>query len=188
MGRPHRVQIENGLYHVTIRGNRRGLVFLGEDDYLLFLRLLRRVVRRFGWEVHAYCLMPNHYHLLFTTPDPNLSAGMCLLNGHYARAFNDIHHLTGHVFERRFHAVLVKTEEHLIVLSAYIALNPVIARLVDRAEDYLWSSYGSTVTGKGELPFVSPDRLFRQFDADLHPPREAYRRYVERRHADVALV
>jgi REP element-mobilizing transposase RayT len=188
MGRPHREQVENGIYHATIRGNRRGLVFLGEDDYLLFLRLLRRVVVRFEWELHAYCLMPNHYHLLFTIPEPNLSAGMCLLNGHYARAFNEIHGLTGHVFERRFHSGLVRTEEHMIVVSAYIALNPVLARHCDRPEQYRWSSYRATVTGKGGLAFVSPARLLQQFAGDTQPPREAYRRYVERRQTDVALV
>ena len=107
MPRPPRQQIADGIYHVTIRGNRRGLVFLNDDDFQRFLRLLRRVVRRYGWELHAFCLMHNHYHLLLTTPTPNISAGMCLLNGHYARTFNEIHGVSGHVFERRFHSVVV---------------------------------------------------------------------------------
>jgi putative transposase len=188
MGRPQREQIENGLYHVTIRGIRRGPIFLDEDDFARFLRLLARVVERREWEIHAYCLLTNHYHLLLTTPNADISHGMCLLNGHYGRTFNELHGFTGHVFERRFHATVIVTEEHLVVTSAYIALNPVAAGLADRPQAYRWSSYAATVNGANDVPFLSPARLLRQFADDPSPPREAYRRYVERRQADLALV
>jgi putative transposase len=186
MPRPPREQIENGLYHVTIRGNRRGLVFLDDDDFVRFVRLLRRTVTRYEWQLHAFCLMNNHYHLLLTTPKPNISAGMCLLNGHYARTFNETHRVSGHVFERRFHAVVVTSERHLVVLSAYIALNPVVAGSCSRPEDYEWSSYAYVVRGDRALPFLSPDRLLTHFAGDVCPPRESYRRYVEGRAAELA--
>ena len=188
MARPPRVQVANGIYHVTIRGLRRGPIFLGDDDYALFLRLLARVVRKFGWEVHAYCLMTNHYHLLVSTPRPNISGGMCLLNGMYARTFNELHGFTGHAFERRFHATLVETEDHLIVVAGYIALNPVVAGLCDQPHQYRWSSYGATVRGDVTPPFLSPGRLLRQFAVDTNAPRDAFRRFVERRQAELARV
>ena len=81
MARPIRIEYEGGFYHVTSRGNARQDVFLGNDDFRLFLKTLTDVVERYQWIVHAYCLMSNHYHLLIETPQANLSMGMRQLNG-----------------------------------------------------------------------------------------------------------
>ena len=81
MARPLRIQYEGALYHITSRGNAGAKIFETDSDCLEFLKVLARVVFRFGWICHAYCLMSNHYHLLVETPAPDLSKGMQLLNG-----------------------------------------------------------------------------------------------------------
>jgi REP element-mobilizing transposase RayT len=99
MARPLRVEFLGGVYHVTARGNARAAIFLTDADRWLFLELLAHTIDRFHWRRHAYCLMPNHYHLLIETPQPNLSRGMRHLNGVYTQRFNRRHERVGHVFQ-----------------------------------------------------------------------------------------
>src|SRR5262249_24281953 len=88
VARPPRLQAAGGAFHITAGGNRRQPIFNDDRDRERFLRLLTDVIRRSGWRCHAFCLMPNHYHLLIETPEPNLSTGMYRLNGSYAQWFN----------------------------------------------------------------------------------------------------
>ena len=104
MGRPLRSFVAGGFYHVTARGNDRRAIYADADDRHVFLGILDRVGRRYGWRIHALCLMGNHYHVVVETPVPNLSAGMRDLNGDYARGFNDRRGSRDHVFGRRFWA------------------------------------------------------------------------------------
>ena len=87
MARPLRIEFPNALYHITSRGNRRGDIFLDDDDRNAFLQVLSLVCERFNWACHSYCLMSNHYHLMIETPDANLSLGMRQLNGVYTQNF-----------------------------------------------------------------------------------------------------
>jgi REP element-mobilizing transposase RayT len=105
MTRPLRIEFEGALYHVTSRGNRQGSIFASDDDRETFLELLGKVVVRYNWVCHAYCLMDNHYHLLIETPDANLSTGMRQLNGVYTQMFNRCHGKVGHVFQGRFKSI-----------------------------------------------------------------------------------
>ena len=91
MARPLRLEFSGAIYHLTSRGNARQKVFLSDADRELFLKTLSRVVNRYGWICHAYCLMANHYHLLIETPKANLSIGMRQLNGIYTQSFNRRH-------------------------------------------------------------------------------------------------
>ena len=91
MGRPHRPLVAGAYYHVVARGNDRAPIVLDGEDRIVFFHLLRRIERRYGWRLHARCLMGNHYHLVVETPAANLDAGMRDLNGGYARAFNEKH-------------------------------------------------------------------------------------------------
>ncbi|MDD2558247.1 MAG: transposase, partial [Desulfuromonas sp.] len=88
MSRPLRIEFEGALYHITARGNRQESIFYGDDDRYTFLRVLGKVIVRYNWVCHAYCLMDNHYHLLIETPEGNLSAGMRQLNGVYTQTVN----------------------------------------------------------------------------------------------------
>ena len=140
MSRPLRIEFAGALYHITSRGNDRAAIFLVDSDRRQFLDTLGEVVGRCGWRCHAYCLMTNHYHLVVETPRANLSAGMRHVNGLYTQRFNRRHERVGHVFQGRFHAVVVERETHLLELARYVVLNPVRAGIVRRAEDYRWSS------------------------------------------------
>jgi len=144
MSRPPRPLLPDAHYHVTARGNRKANIFLDDRDYLIWLDFVARTADRFGFICHAYCQMPNHFHLLLETPLPNLSDGMHFLNCLYSQSFNFRHGLTGHVFQGRYHSVLLEEESHFLELARYITLNPVRAGLVNEAADWRWSSYRAT--------------------------------------------
>ena len=98
MARIPRSVLPDGIYHVTSRGVARSVIFHDDEDRLFFLRLLAAVVVRREWDVHSFCLMGNHYHLVVETTQPRLSAGMQRLNWLYAEYFNDKYALSGHLF------------------------------------------------------------------------------------------
>jgi putative transposase len=176
--RPHRPQIANGIYHLTARGNRRQPIFLDDDDRRKFLDILGAVVRRRGWHCHAYCLMPNHYHLLVQTPAPDLSDGMQHLNSRYAEWFNWRHEVDGHLFQGRFHSVLVESDWHLLELARYLVLNPVRARLCERPADWAWSSYGPALGMIERPPFLTLEWLLGRVGSDQDGARAAFARFV----------
>lgn len=179
MARPLRIEFPGAVYHVTSRGNARADIFEDDNDHHLFLSILGQTVKRFNWLCHAYCLMGNHYHLLIETPEGNLSAGMRHLNGVYTQAFNRKHDKDGHVFKGRFKSVLVEKESHLLELSRYVVLNPVRAHMVERAEQYPWSSYLPTL-GKTAVPlFLSTEWILGNFSASLAEARRLYCQFVK---------
>jgi REP-associated tyrosine transposase len=139
MGRPHRTLVAGGIYHVTARGTGPIDIYRDDVDRRNFLARLVTVERRFAWIRRALCLMGTHYHLLVETPEPNLSVGLHHLNGLYAKLFNVRHGRVGTLFQSRFHAVLIETEDHLEAAVHYIAANPVRAGLCARPEDWPWS-------------------------------------------------
>ncbi len=141
MGRPYRTLIPGGIYHVTARGTGPIEIFRDDVDRRCFMRRLATVERRFAWIRQALCLMGTHYHLLVETPEPNLSAGIHQLNGLYALLFNRRHGRVGTLFQSRFHATLVESDEHLETAVQYIAANPVRAGLCAQPEDWPWSSF-----------------------------------------------
>ncbi len=129
MARPLRIEFPGALYHITARGNAQQDIFVDDEDRLLFLSVLERVVSRFHLLLHAYCLMDNHYHLVLETPQANLSQAVRQLNGVYTQAFNRRHGKVGHVLQGRFKAILVGRDSYLLELCRYVALNPVWARI-----------------------------------------------------------
>jgi putative transposase len=166
------------MYHVTSRGNRRQVTYVDDRDHRLFLTLLEVVAERFRWETYAYCLMPNHYHLVVMTPEPNLSRGIQLVNGVYAQRFNRRHGQSGHLFQGRFHSVLVMDDRHLLELSRYLAQNPVRAGLCTRPSEWPWSSCRSLL-GVARAPgFLLVDRVLEHFGTDPDRARRAFHRFV----------
>jgi putative transposase len=178
MARPLRIEFPGAVYHVTCRGNAKNDIFLDDSDRHVFLSILGETVGRFGWLCYAYCLMSNHYHLLFETPMGNISDGMQYLNGVYTQRFHDFHETTGHVFQGRYKSVLVEKESYLLDLSRYVVLNPVRAGLVSSPELYRWSSYTATL-GMTPCPdFLSSDWLLGQFGQERSDACDNYERFV----------
>jgi putative transposase len=173
MPRPLRLQAAGAIFHITSRGNRRQRIYLDPRDYERFLDILGIVVVRCHWRVHAYCLMPNHFHLLVETTEPNLSAGMQYLNGVYAQYFNRRHDCGGHLFQGRFHSVIVQSNSHLVELARYIVCNPVRAGLCAAAAHWPWSSYHAAI-GVASRGYVTCELLLAQFGPD---PARAITRY-----------
>lgn len=151
MARSLRIEYHGALYHVINRGNANEKIFLNNRDREKFLEYLEVAVSRFSLIVHSYCLMDNHYHLLVETPEANISQAVHWLNASYAVYFNIKRNRSGHLFQGRFKAFLVNAEEYLHVLSRYIHLNPVRAKLAAKPEDYKWSSYNALI-GKAKKP------------------------------------
>src|SRR6185295_3268037 len=116
MGRPARVFGPGLLYHVVARGNRREAVFLGRNDYEGYLHRLALYPAQYAVTLHAYCLMPNHVHLVLRAAEAPLDRFMQCLQQSYTRAFNDRHGLVGHVFQGRYKAFVCETDEYLLTL------------------------------------------------------------------------
>jgi REP element-mobilizing transposase RayT len=141
MARPLRIEFPGAFYHVYSRGIARDPIF-GSDLYRrLFLGVVSNVVERYKLNVHAYCLMSNHYHLLVEAPEANLSLAMRQLHGVYGQAYNRLLKRPGPVFQGRFKACVVDKDAYLLALCRYIVLNPVRARMAQRAEQWPWSSH-----------------------------------------------
>ena len=128
MSRPQRILYENAYYHVMNRGAGRCQIFHGREDREIFLQTLGEACHQFRVEIHAYCLMGNHYHLLIKTPQANLSRAMQHINGVYTQRYNRLNKTDGSLFRGRYKAILVDSDAYLLHLSKYIHLNPLSAR------------------------------------------------------------
>ena len=155
MGRLPRVFGPGLLYHVVARGNRREAVFLGHGDYETYLHRLALYRARYAVTLHAYCLMPNHVHLVVSTAAAPLDRFMQCLQQSYTQGFNRRYGLVGHVFQGRYKAILCETDEYLLTLVRYVHQNPVQAGLAARPEDYRYSGHRAYLGGVA-TPLVDP--------------------------------
>jgi REP element-mobilizing transposase RayT len=170
--------VPGGIHHVTARGVRRLPIYTCDADYRLFLDILGLVAAKLGWKVLAYCLIPNHYHLVIQTPEPNLSEGMHRLNGRYARAFNERYGHTGHVFEARFGAEPAVRDAHLLELVRYVHRNPVRARLCLDPGEWTWSSYRALAGTAPTPPWLAVPDVLALFGRARPRARERLRAFV----------
>jgi REP element-mobilizing transposase RayT len=145
MSRQPRIEVPDGYYHVHTRGNDRRDIYFGNWSGRLFLRELERTVNRFSWRILAYCLMPNHYHVVLQIGDAGLSDGMSELNGRFARASNANNKRINHLFGKRFSSWLIEDDDYLFEVIRYVVLNPVRAGMVRDALRWRWSSMRATV-------------------------------------------
>lgn len=177
MARPLRIEFDGAWYHVMNRGAGRRLVFRTAAHRTTFLRLLGEISTIYGVEVHAFCLMGNHYHLLLHTPKAGLARPMRHLDGVYTQRFNRNTGTDGPLFRGRYKSVLVDEDTRLCCVSRYIHLNPVEARLAPRPEAYCASSYRAYL-GLATSPawLITSATLSRFEPGDA---RQSYRRFVE---------
>lgn len=178
MARPQRLEFPGAIYHVTSRGNEQQDIFVDIDDREFFLATLSKVVQRYNWICHAYCLMNNHYHLMIETLDGKLSIGMRQLNGIYTQNFNLRHRREGPVMHGRFKAILVQRDNYLLDMCRYVVLNPLRTKTVRQPEKYRWSSYAGTA-GLAEAPdFLSTDWVLKQFGKQKKTAEQQYQKFV----------
>jgi REP element-mobilizing transposase RayT len=150
MGRPPRIEVPGGYYHVHTRGNDRQKIYFGNWSGRLFVRELDRAAARYGWRVLAYCLMVNHYHLVLQIGDAGLSDGMCELNGRFAKISNWVNKRSDHLFGKRFTSHLIEDERYLLTACRYVLQNPV-RRTGSDPRKWRWSSAAATL-GLADAP------------------------------------
>jgi REP element-mobilizing transposase RayT len=171
------------------RGDRREQIFLDDMDRQDFVKTLAEACQKTGWQVHAYCLIPNHYHLVVETPEPNLVAGMAWLQSAYTIRLNHRHQLFGHVFSGRYKAQLVEGSGNGYLRTAcdYVHLNPVRAYMLkaeERLLSYPWSSLGAYLAVPEHRPsWVRVDRLLGEhgIQEDTAAGRQQFEQLMERR-------
>lgn len=177
MPRKPRLHFPNALYHVLARGNNKQDTFLTSTDYSSFLAYLSRIKARKPFFLHAFCLMPNHFHLLIEVQDTPLAVIMQRLLTTYSHYFNRVHHKRGHLFQGRYKAILCEKESYLLELMRYIHLNPVRAFLTKGPSDWPWS--GHTAYLKEDLdPLVDTQEILKQFSPTLGHAKMRYAEFV----------
>ncbi len=165
MARKLRVQYPGAIYHLMNRGDRREPIFKDDEDRRCFLETLGEACTKTGWQVHAYCLMLNHFHLVVETPGANLVAGMKWFLGTYTSRFNRRHKLFGHLFSGRYKSLIVdgSGDGYLRTVCDYVHLNPVRARLLRPGEplqNYRWASYPEYLKRSAKRPvWLRVDRV-----------------------------
>src|SRR5713101_2156712 len=157
VARKLRVEYAGAIYHVMNRGDRREAIFKDSADRQRFLDTLGEACLKTGWQVLAYCLMPNHFHLVLETPQANLVAGMKGLLGVYTSRFNRRHKLFGHLFSGRYKSLIVDGggEGYLRTVCDYVHLNPARAKLLlpeQPLRQYPWSSWPKYLQPPGKRP------------------------------------
>ncbi len=178
MSRPLRIEFQGACYHVMNRTVAGSALFVQDRDREHFLECLENAAERFSIHIHAYCLMPNHYHVLLKTPLGNLSKVMHWLNVSYSVYFNRKHERHGHLFQGRFASVLVDAESYFKELSRYIHLNPVRASMVDHPDAYPWSSYRACIGKAAPPPWLDTAWLLACFGS-RERSAGLYRAFVE---------
>jgi putative transposase len=148
MARRPRVFAPGLLYHVMVRGNHRQKTFLGARDYQAYLDRLARYRKKYAAIIYAYCLMPNHVHLLVETTGAPLAKFMQGLQQSYTLYFNRVYDNVGHLFQGRYKAIICDKDEYLLALIRYIHLNPVRASLVTAPDLYHYSSHQTYLNGR----------------------------------------
>ncbi len=179
MSRPLRIEYPGAVYHIISRGNERREIFLDDGDRLKFLDMLADYHDRFGILVHCYVLMDNHYHIAIETPQGNLLKVMHGLNSGYTGYFNRKYNRIGHLFQGRYKAIIVDKENYLLELSRYIHLNPVRSHMVEKPEEYAWSSYSGYILSRRVKPWIEYSWIMGVF-GEGKASRKKYKEYVER--------
>lgn len=141
MARKPRIHYPGAFYHVILRGNNKQSIFFSDQDREYFYSLLQECILRYKCLIHAFCLMTNHVHLMLQVSDIPLSKVMQYLCFRYTQTINKFQGKVGHLFQGRYKAILIDADSYLLELVRYIHLNPVHAKMVDKVENYYWSSH-----------------------------------------------
>jgi len=177
MARRHRFHTPNSTYHVMLRGNNGQEIFFSDEDRCRMCILIQQSAERFEHHIEAFCFMTNHIHLAMRVSETNLSKFMHYLAFRYARHINRKYNRIGHLFQGRYHSVLVDDSEYLKELIRYIHLNPVRANMVSDPVNYPWSSH-RIYLGLDEIVWLSIERVLKKFHPILNDAMSNFKKYV----------
>jgi REP element-mobilizing transposase RayT len=178
MSRPLRIGYPGAWYHIMNRGRRAEQTFEDEEDYGRFITVVREASEMWHLRVAAYCLMPNHYHLLVQTPDGNISRCMRHIDGVYTQRFNRSHSLDGPLFRGRYKSILLDADSYLLQLVRYIHRNPLRAGLADDLGSYPWSSHKAYLSGAKRWRWISKDFVLSMLSPKRAERLNAYRMFM----------
>lgn len=175
MARKSRVWVPHRYYHIVCRGNRRDPLFRNASDFQAFFHILQQLHEKIPFEIAAYCLMTNHYHLQIRSEETSFSTLMGLINKRYANYYNTKYRLTGHVYEKRFFDQMIEDIKGMLEVSRYIHLNPVEAKMVKHPEHYPWSSYYLYKYPHSVAPsFMNIKSILDYYEGTMEQRREKY--------------
>lgn len=178
MSRPLRIEYPGAWYHVLNRGRRGELIFRDSKDYPTFLQTVQEACEFWHLRVAAYCLMPNHYHLLVQTPNGNLSRCLRHIDGVYTQRFNRRHGHDGPLFRGRYKALLIDADTYLLQLVRYLHRNPLGAGLADTLGEYPWSSHQGYLSGGSRWKWLYKDVVGEMLARNPRERNEAYREFM----------
>jgi REP element-mobilizing transposase RayT len=180
MARPLRIEYPGAWYHVMNRGPNRNRIFSKEkdDDYELFIKVLKEACSLFNVYISAYCLMSNHYHIVVHTPEGNLSRFMRHVNGVYTQRYNRKHNRDGALFRGRYKAILIQAEEYLTQVVKYVHYNPLKAKIVNNLNNYKWSSHPAYLKGKNDSEWLDINNLLAYFSSSKKKAILMYKEFM----------
>lgn len=158
MSREHRIQYENAWYHVMNRAAGKKFIFKDENNKYIFMELLKDIHDKYAVQIHSFCIMDNHYHLLLRTPKANLSKAIHSLQFRYSSTYNKIINSDGPVFRNRFKSILINNDSYLLQICRYIHLNPIEAKIA-KINEYKWSSYNYYISSLNKPIWLYTDFL-----------------------------
>jgi REP element-mobilizing transposase RayT len=177
MGRQLRILIPGAVYHVTSRGNERKNIFRDDMDRNMLLKTVGEVKNKYDFKILAFVLMNNHYHFLLKTEKPNLPTIMQYLNTSYGIYFNRKYRRNGHLFQSRYHSVLVEYGPNIKEVVRYVHLNPIRANAVETLPEYEWSSHAQ-FSGIRENGIADPEYVLRYFNDSSKKAIAEYEAYM----------
>ncbi len=178
-----RILIPEGKYHLTARGVHKRDIFKDEQDYYMYIAILKNSLRYYeelNYEIICYCLMRNHVHLLIKIDRSSLAFIMNRTHSMYAKYFNSKYDYEGHLFQERYFSEIIKDDVHMLEVSRYIHLNPVRAKIVKSPQEYRYSSYNGYI-GKAEDSFIKTEYILKYFilSGRYKNLQRTYKKFVE---------
>ena len=166
------------VLHITARGNHRNDIFRDEEDFQIYLGLIKEALEFYNgdFEVYAYCLMDNHVHLLVKCKEKHISMFISRVHSLYAKIFNKKYRYIGYLFQNRYFTEVIENDSQFLSTCRYIHLNPIRAKMVGKPEEYEWSSYSMTI-GLSEEKIVNSEKILNYFKSSSS--RILYRAFVE---------
>ncbi len=179
MARPLRIEYPDAWYHVMNRGANRKRIFFKDNDYDLFINVLKEACNLFNVYISAYCLISNHYHIVVHTPEGNLSRFMRHVNGVYTQRYNRKYRKDGPLFRGRYKAILIQAEEYLTHVVKYVHFNPLKANIVNNLRDYKWSSHPAYLKGKSDKEWLDINNLLACFSSRKKKAIILYKEFMD---------
>lgn len=157
MGRKKLEWYPGAMYHVTARGNRKNDIFKEKNDFEYYLKCMEEALVYYKdcYRIISYCLMTNHVHIQIEAKEKPVYFYIGRINNFYAKNFNKKYDFIGHLFQARYNAEIIEKDDYALEVSRYIHLNPMRAKMVEKPEDYRWSSYGMYIGNKKEKLITS---------------------------------